>query len=85
MNLNQIRIIEACHKFLIGITNFEEELTMLNKLVCKSLSYYLRSILTLSPKKIPTSKKIILDMISSILQLKKNTLFIFFQMMNHLS
>lgn len=26
MNLNQIRIIEACHKFLIGITNFEEEL-----------------------------------------------------------
>ncbi|HGD2263616.1 TPA: hypothetical protein ACIN0M_000015 [Streptococcus agalactiae] len=148
MNLNQIRIIEACHKFLIGITNFEEELQddvlvyrykgnlvsfetyqeyeqrsfvdynlkygylddtrtylddradliaafpseehlralqRLNKLVCKSLSYYLRSILTLSPKKIPTSKKIILDMISSILQLKKNTLFIFFQMMNHLS
>ncbi|CYV47612.1 hypothetical protein HO670_07825 [Streptococcus suis] len=26
LNLNQIRIVEACHKFLIGITSFEEEL-----------------------------------------------------------
>lgn len=26
INLNQIRIVEACHKFLIGITPFEEEL-----------------------------------------------------------
>ena len=26
MNLNQIRILEACHKFLIGITNFEDKL-----------------------------------------------------------
>lgn len=26
MNLNQIRILEACHKFLIGLTKFEEKL-----------------------------------------------------------
>lgn len=26
MNLNQIRILEACHKFLIGLTEFEEKL-----------------------------------------------------------
>ena len=25
MNINQIRILEVCHKFLIGITNFKEE------------------------------------------------------------
>lgn len=25
MNINQVRIFEACHKFLIGITNFKEE------------------------------------------------------------
>ncbi|MGV3011497.1 hypothetical protein [Streptococcus thoraltensis] len=25
MNINQIRILEACHKFLSGITSFEEE------------------------------------------------------------
>ena len=25
MNINQVRILEACHKFLIGITNFKEE------------------------------------------------------------
>lgn len=25
MNLNHIRILESCHKFLIGITSFEEE------------------------------------------------------------
>jgi hypothetical protein len=26
MNLNEIRILEACHKFLIGLTEFEEKL-----------------------------------------------------------
>ena len=26
MNLNQIRILEVCHKFLIGLTEFEEKL-----------------------------------------------------------
>ena len=26
MNLNQIRILEACHKFLIGLTEFKDEL-----------------------------------------------------------
>ncbi|MGV3353277.1 hypothetical protein [Streptococcus orisratti] len=25
MNINQVRILEACHKFLIDITNFKEE------------------------------------------------------------
>ncbi|HGI0800083.1 TPA: hypothetical protein ACJPXW_001038 [Streptococcus pyogenes] len=25
MNINQVRILEVCHKFLIGITNFKEE------------------------------------------------------------
>ena len=26
MNLNEIRILEACHKFLVGLTEFEEKL-----------------------------------------------------------
>ena len=26
MNLNEVRLLEACHKFLIGLTEFEEEL-----------------------------------------------------------
>lgn len=26
MNLNEIRILEACHKFLIGLTDFKDEL-----------------------------------------------------------
>lgn len=26
MDINQVRILEACHKFLIGITDFKEEL-----------------------------------------------------------
>jgi hypothetical protein len=26
MNLNQIRILETCHKFLIGLTEFKDEL-----------------------------------------------------------
>ncbi len=26
MNLNEVRVLEACHKFLIGLTEFEEKL-----------------------------------------------------------
>lgn len=68
MNLNEVRVLEACHKFLIGLTEFEEKLQN-DSLVF--LSCYHKPILNRLLKIIQMPKKIIL-VTSSVISKQRN-------------